>query len=285
MNDSLDALLDNPAIWRAGEPARHDNAARIASEYPPLDDVLPGGGWPRGALTEVLYEHAGIGELRLLMPALARLSHQGGWIALVAPPHIPYAPALRQYGIDLSRVLLIHPDDRTDSLWAVEQALRTGTCGAVLAWPRRIDDQSMRRLQLAAEAGDTLGVLFRETRAAEQPSPAALRLRLTSAPGDTPRAHILKCRGGTLYDNLALDLDNPPTPSSGEEEAASMPHQHEAPPRREPSPSTSMRRPGRRSSGNRRRAAQMDLPLATTTHDANPTPTIGRDQGPPPRGR
>ena len=64
MNDSLDALLDNPAIWRAGEPARHDNAARIASEYPPLDDVLPGGGWPRGALTEVLYEHAGIGELR-----------------------------------------------------------------------------------------------------------------------------------------------------------------------------------------------------------------------------
>ncbi|GEM_PF-220817 len=284
MNDSLDALLDNPAIWRAGEPARHDDTARIASEHPSLDGVLPGGGWPRGALTEILYDQAGIGELSLLMPALARLSHQGGWIALVAPPHIPYAPALRQYGIDLSRLLLIHPDDRTDSLWAVEQALRTGTCGAVLAWPRCIDDQSMRRLQLAAEAGDTLGVLFRETRAAEQPSPAALRLRLTRAPGETPHAHILKCRGGARYDNLALDLDNPPTPGSRDEEPAAMPRQPEAPSRSERTPSTSIRRSGRRGSNTPRRAAQMDLPLAAAS-DANTTPRGEREQGLPPRRR
>jgi hypothetical protein len=260
MNDSLDtldALLDNPAIWRAGEPAANAGPECIGSDYPALDAALPGGGWPRGALTEVLYDHSGIGELRLLMPALARLSHQGGWIALVAPPHIPYAPALRQYGIDLSRVLLIHPNSRTDSLWALEQALRTGTCGAVLAWPRQIDDRSLRRLQLAAEAGDTLGVLFRETSAAEQPSPAALRLRVSrDEQGRNAQARILKCRGGTRCDHLPLDLDNPPAPTTGE--AMKRPTTPPGPRDRRP---TQRPRQTRRSSGTQPRAAQMDLPL------------------------
>lgn len=258
MNDSIDALLDNPAIQRADEPKRHGGPERIASDYPALDNSLPGAGWPRGALTEVLYDYDGIGELRLLMPALARLSHQGGWIALVAPPHIPYAPALRQYGIDLSRVLLVHPDNRTDSLWAVEQALRTGNCSAVLAWPRRIDDRSLRRLQLAAEAGDTLGVLFRVARAAEQPSPAALRLRLSRESDGAARAHVLKCRGGARHDNLPVDIDNPPTPALETAETASPARSNRTASRGERPPMAS---PTRRGTGSRRRAAQMDLPL------------------------
>jgi len=274
MNDSLDTLLDDPAIWRAGDPARGNDAERVASDYPALDSALPGGGWPQGALTEVLYDQAGIGELRLLMPALAKLSHQGGWIALVAPPHIPYAPALRQYGIDLSRVLLIHPDDRTDSLWAVEQALRTGTCGAVLAWPRRIDDRSLRRLQLAAEAGDSMGVLFRETRAAEQPSPAALRLRLSRQAGETARAHILKCRGGGRHEDLAVDLDNPPVPNNPEPITVGQP----ATPSPAASPETvtpsGTVKPQRGKRG-RKRAAQMDLPL-TAGGAGSPNPAKQR---------
>lgn len=262
--DTLDALLDNPAIWRAGEPATSAGPDCISSDHPALDAVLPGGGWPRGALTEVLYDHGGIGELRLLMPALARLSHQGGWIALVAPPHIPYAPALRQYGIDLSRVLLVHPRSGTDSLWAVEQALRTGTCGAVLAWPKQIDDRSLRRLQLAAEAGDTLGVLFRETSAAEQPSPAALRLRLSrDEPGRDAQARILKCRGGTRREHLSLELDAAPGSTASDEAERATPSAG-------PNEARPSRRPGqpRRNRGPQRRAAQMDLPLAGGTTPA-----------------
>ncbi|MDN5850905.1 MAG: translesion DNA synthesis-associated protein ImuA, partial [Nitrococcus sp.] len=137
--DNLNELLNEPGIWRAGERQRETGLEHVTSGFPALDAALPGGGWPRGALTEILHEHAGIGELSLLMPALARLSQRDQWIALIAPPYLPYAPALADHGVNLSRLLLIHPGNTTNALWAVEQTLRSGTCAAVLVWPRRVD--------------------------------------------------------------------------------------------------------------------------------------------------
>ncbi|NIR62179.1 MAG: SOS cell division inhibitor SulA, partial [Gammaproteobacteria bacterium] len=121
---SVESVLQHPGIWR-GRP--RDIAPRgEPSGYEDLDALLPGGGWPTGALTEILVAQEGIGELRLVMPALARLSCSGRWVAWVAPPHIPYAPALSGHGVDLGRMLLIHPRRPEDALWTVEQALRAG---------------------------------------------------------------------------------------------------------------------------------------------------------------
>lgn len=212
MENALDQLLAQPGIWRAGE--RRPQTAATGDRHTPtgcaeLDAALPGGGLPAGALTEVLHERHGIGELRLFMPALARLSRQGRWIALIAPPYVPYAPALAAQGIDLSRVLLVHPSSRRDSLWSVEQALRAGTCAAVLAWPRHCDGRSLRRLQLAAEAGDSLGLLFRPAAAAAERSPAVLRLQLAPAADGRLGVTLLKCRGGHRQ-RLELELDPAP---------------------------------------------------------------------------
>lgn len=178
MNTALEDLLQQPGIWRGGETARNTGLKHVATGYTDLDQALPGGGWPLGGITEVLHEAGGIGELRLLMPALARLSRQGRWVAMIAPPHIPFAPALAAHGIDLSHLLLIHPKAHVDQLWALEQALKAGTCGAVLAWPGQLDERALRRLQLAAETGQSWGVLFRPLAAAAQASPAMLRLEL-----------------------------------------------------------------------------------------------------------
>src|SRR5690625_3239124 len=132
-NHALNDLLQQPGIWRAGDPAVRTGLEYVNTGYRVLDQALPGHGWPLGALTEILHDHAGIGELRLLMPALARLSRSGRWIVLVAPPHIPYAPALAASGIVLSRLLLVHPREtgEHDHLWAIEQALRAGTCAEI----------------------------------------------------------------------------------------------------------------------------------------------------------
>ena len=75
MSSSLDKLLENPRIWRGRNQTQRQ--AGLASGYAELDRHLPGGGWPPAALTEILTEQYGIGELRLLMPALARLSTEG----------------------------------------------------------------------------------------------------------------------------------------------------------------------------------------------------------------
>jgi hypothetical protein len=170
-----------------------------------LDRLLPGGGWPLSALTEIHHAQTSIGELRLLMPTLARLSRQGRWVAIIAPPYIPYAPALAAFGLDLSRVLLVHPKSQKDGLAALEQGLRSGTCGAVIAWPRQVDADAMQRLQAAAKAGKTWGILFRDPVSQEEPSSAAVRLRLEERDGNTV-VHVLGKRNTDSGNALTLDL-------------------------------------------------------------------------------
>jgi hypothetical protein len=102
---------------------------------------------------------------------------------------------LRQYGIDLSRMLIVRPGDASETLWSAEQALSSGTCAAVLLWPETLDDQASRRLQLAAEQGHSWAIAFRPLSARRQPSVAALRLELKSSEQGT-HVHILKSRGG-----------------------------------------------------------------------------------------
>lgn len=222
---NLERLLQRADIWRGGAAPP---AQALPSGFAELDRLLPGGGLPRGALTEILIEREGIGELSLLVPALARATEDERWLVFVAPPHIPYAPALARAGVNLGRVLVVHPHVARDSLWAIEQALRAGTASVVLAWLAHAESKALRRLQLAAEAGGSLGILFRRARRAEEGSPAALRLKLepaspelatgTSLPrlprldpgGENARVavHILKRRGGWPIGPVLVEVDH-----------------------------------------------------------------------------
>jgi len=205
--NTLDTLMQQRAdLWRGGELSTTTHT--VSTGFAALDEQLPGGGWPRGALTEILLTRVGVGALRLLMPALAALSRQERWLNWVAPPYLPYAPALAAAGVQLSRILLVHPDARQDGLWAVEQSLRSGTCSAVLAWPVIDDTGTLRRLQLAAEAGDSAGFLFRPGHMAQRPSPAALRLQLDSDARGRLSVRILKRRGAHRTTPLLLDPDH-----------------------------------------------------------------------------
>lgn len=186
---TLDSLLAAQTLWHAG---RHPATTRDGEPtgHAALDQLLPQGGWPRRALTELLLPADGVGELALLMPTLARLSREGGTLALVAPPYLPYAPAWQAAGIDLGVLQVIEASPR-DALWAFEQCLRSGACAAVVGWPRQADAQALRRLKVAADSGDCLGFVLRERRHAANPSPAALRLE-----HDGAGWRVRKCRGG-----------------------------------------------------------------------------------------
>ena len=204
MSDALENLLTNPRIWRGQARTEDPGWQGLASGYPKLDQHLPGGGWPQNALTETLLDHYGTGELQLLMPALAKLSQpqndqkdgrEAGWIAWIAPPFEPYPPALKQWGVNLSRILIVRPRGGKEALWAAEQALISGNCAAVLLWSNELDDVASRRLQLAAGAGQSWAIAFRSLRALSQPSAAALRIRLDAGKQGTDLG-ILKSRGG-----------------------------------------------------------------------------------------
>jgi cell division inhibitor SulA/protein ImuA len=222
-NPTTGTQLSHPLLWRGQDDGSAETAA-IATGFAALDRYLPGGGWPLTGISEIFVEYHGLGELSLLMPALAALSQRAAetkqWIVWVAPPFIPYAPALARHGVELSRVLLVHPAGalgaraarsasawtdaarpRTDAqaLWAVEQAIRSQASSAALAWIEHADMTALRRLQLGAEAHRCWTVLFRPAAAMSESSPAALRLKLAPVLNRTSRVgarvDIQKCRG------------------------------------------------------------------------------------------
>jgi hypothetical protein len=185
-------LWEIPGIWRAHELA----AVKARSTgHMALDALLPGGGWPIGALTELIPLIEGIGEVALLQMSLKRLCDEKRHIVFVHPPYIPYAPALLSAGLLLPRVLWIDAAHDEDAHWAAEQTLREGAAGAVLLWSHAVADRPLRRLQLAAEAGESLAFIYRPVVTLNSASPAALRIVLRPAPAALG-VEVLKVRGG-----------------------------------------------------------------------------------------
>ena len=192
---ALDALIRERRVWR-GQPAALPPSTQPTG-IAALDAVLPTGGWPEASLSEILIPADGVGELQLVLPTLARLTQRKQRVVVVTPPYRPYAPAWRVAGVDLCWLTII--DTIHDRIaWTMEQCLRSGSCAAVLGWPRKADDRTLRRLQVAADTGQALGFVFRDRAALGNPSPAALRLEIEAAPA---RIQVHKCRGG-----------NPPAP-------------------------------------------------------------------------
>lgn len=180
------------SVWRADQMASFRNLT-VPTGFARLDAELPGGGWPKSALTELLVQQAGIGEISLLRPALAALSRSRR-IAFVEPPHIPHIAAWTSWGMDTEKVLMVKTGRTSDSLWAAEQILRNGSCGALLFWQPQVRTEALRRLQLASQASETMFWLLRPLSAQDNASPAPLRLALTPSAGGI-NVHVVKRRG------------------------------------------------------------------------------------------
>lgn len=195
--NNIDRLLSNNThLWRGCDMAGQGDHGH-ATGYPELDDILPGRGWPQNSLVEVVTPHWGMGELQLLMPYMRSITEQGKWILWISPPYLLYAPALIKAGIDTEQVLVVQLDTSCkDALWAIEKALQTESCGLVLAWQNWLSSKVIRRLQLAAETGQTLGVLFHHHDNRESSSPLRLKID-ASRDGDYRSADVttLKARG------------------------------------------------------------------------------------------
>mgnify|MGYP006182931655 FL=1 len=205
-----DLPLTVPGVWHAD--ALGAGQLQVQSTgYGPLDAQLPGGGWPVGALSEVLQPLAGLHEWQLVLPALVQATApRSGAVVVVAPPCEPFGPALQAQGLSAERLCVVRADAAA-ALWAAEQALRCREVLAVMAWLPQVQPAALRRLQLAAAQQRQLLWVFRPASAAAQASPALLRLQVQgmAMPGGVctvpgMQVHILKRRGPPLVQ--ALDL-------------------------------------------------------------------------------
>ena len=195
----------HPSLWRASQLGQ--GAARcVDTGFAALSAQLPGGGWPTGSLVDLLVQQAGSGELRLLAPALAQL--QGLPIVLLQPPHPPQALALAAQGLHPSQLLWLRSASSKDALWAAENILRSGSCGALLFWQSQVRADSQRRLHLAAQGGNTLFFMLRPLHGAQDASPAPLRLSVRPAAGGIDIGFV-KRRGPQRDAPLFLPLQPP----------------------------------------------------------------------------
>lgn len=199
-------------LWRADALAQGEGVVR-ASGHAALDAVLPGGGWPVGALCELLQPAGQQHEWRLLLPALRGLAGLApgspdaaalGRIVLVGAPHTPFGPALLAQGLDVRSLLWVRAQTAHERLWSVEQALRCDGVAAVLAWLPAVRSAQLRRLQVAAQAHQKLLFVMRPLTEQDASSPAALRLALSEGTGAGLAVQVLKRRGPPLMHGLQL---------------------------------------------------------------------------------
>lgn len=205
----------HPSLWRASQMAR-GHARCVDTGHLSLSKQLPGGGWPTGTLVDLLVQQPGIGEMRLLAPALAKVA--GRRIVLLQPPHDPQALGLAGLGIPPAALLWLRAKSTADALWAAEQVLRSGSCGALLFWPdirsgssrqAHVRAESLRRLHLAAQQGETLFFSIRPLAAGQDASPAPLRLSLQPAPGGLDIGFV-KRQGPRRDDTLFIPMSASP---------------------------------------------------------------------------
>ncbi|MGH8547683.1 MAG: translesion DNA synthesis-associated protein ImuA [Methylococcales bacterium] len=218
MSDELENLIHStPYLWR-GDCTAGAAFSGIPSGYPELDRVLPGKGWPRGAVIELALEAVGIGELRLMLPAIRTLIAGRRFIVMIDTPYRPYAPALSGSGLDLDALYLVAPESPEDAWWAAEKALLNPFCGMVLLWSGTVHrknhgllkDTVIRRLQVAAQASHAILVVYRiagRDRTERQNPWAALRLGLGSRDGALV-IDVLKARGSSRLTRVRLNLEN-----------------------------------------------------------------------------
>lgn len=211
MSQALDQLLQQLSQVQTGMRTgvwTGRNLAQVQARstgFRELNARLPGHGWPSGGLIELLPAVEGIGELRLLLPALSQLCREARDIVFIRPPHVPYPPALTKAGLPLNRVIWIDAQNDTQARWAAEQTLHEGLAGAVLLWSDCQKDVSLRRLQLAAREGDALTFVYRSPGQRVLASPAAVRLAL-SARNTGLHIEVLKAQGGRTGSVLLTEL-------------------------------------------------------------------------------
>jgi protein ImuA len=183
----------------------------LGSGCPPLDQLLPGGGFPRGALVEWLAGEPGSGAETLAMLAAREATRQGGVLVVMDRLGRFYPPAAAALGIDLDKTVVIRASRLPDEMWALDQALRCRGVAAVWAAVEQLDWRWFRRLQLAAEQGGGLGLLLRPARVRGQPSWAQVQLLVQPRPSPKSRrlhVEVTRCQGSSRGGNVELVIED-----------------------------------------------------------------------------
>jgi len=172
-------------------------------------DAALGGGFSAAAIHELIASEAGAAVRTVALRAAARAASSGRWIIVIDPDRDLYPPALPAQGVPLDRLIVVRAPRTGDAVWVTEQVLRCRAVAAVVVPMRAIDAYISRRLQLAAEAGGTLGlILRREARGGATFAASRIHCEPRAGPNGTRhlRITLLKLRDGRLREPFVVEV-------------------------------------------------------------------------------
>lgn len=204
---SLEQLLRRPDVWR-GHSRNFLPSTVIDTGYAELNQALQHKGWPSGGLIEVCQSYHAA-EWQLFHPGISLLmaEQRMAHLALINPPALPFVAALQQMNINSQQVIVVQTHTTEELIVCFKELSRSLACPLVFAWqPKRaLSYAQLRKLQLSTTEQHGLYVIFRHLRAAQQSSPACLRLTLSPRPRHI-ELHIFKQKGQLQSHTITLPI-------------------------------------------------------------------------------
>ena len=206
---------------REMETANRPSVESIGSGCASMDRCLPNRGYACGSMIELVRTAPGAGVSSLALMIAKQAIEKGKYLLVLDSQKQLYPPALQSLGVPLERVIVIHPGNHTDAVWAMDQGLRCSAVGAVIAEVGQLEDRVARRLQLATEQGGGLGILLPDRLASRShPSWADIQWLVREAQEspalgsdaliDSPRwldLMLTRCVGGRVGARLTIGMD------------------------------------------------------------------------------
>lgn len=191
------------AVWHGNELGAIASPV-VSSGFAALDAQLPGRGWPRQSLTEILQAQPGVAEWRLLGPVLRHVVTSGLDLVLVGPPRMPHIPGLKHDGVDERRLVWFKAEAPAERLWITEQLIKSNAAGLIVSWLPQARQEQIRRLQICAQSCEAPVFLCRPEGARHEPSAAPLRIHLKTGLDWTLQLQILKRKGPVHEGDITL---------------------------------------------------------------------------------
>jgi hypothetical protein len=174
MSSLISDLKNKHWLWQASQHTR-SIGDKLPTGLSDLDDALNGGFPNRGVVR--INSTMGIGEWLLCTPVIQQRQQDQRQLFIIAAPMTVNSAMLIEQGIPLERTFFIQVNTRDEALWACEQCLSSGVAHSVLLWHEQLSIGQAKRLEVAAEQGDSLLMLF-QYQQYSQPLPISLSMSL-----------------------------------------------------------------------------------------------------------
>lgn len=117
---------------------------------------------PEANVTEIIVAKDKVDSIQMLLPMLTNLNQEKRWLAWIDPP-IQLLKKWQQAHKDLvtDGIMILRSSNTNSAYELSKKALGAGTCHAVIAWTKTLNQDEFSQLEIASSLGNSHGIILR----------------------------------------------------------------------------------------------------------------------------